>query len=243
MRTGTALAIRHVAFEDLGSFAPVLRQRGFILGYREAGLDDLKARDIRDADLVIVLGGPIGVYETAAYPFLKDEIKLIEQRLKSGRPVLGICLGAQLIARALGARVYKGKRKELAWGPIALTEEGRASALAALDARTSVLHWHGDTFDLPRGATLLASNRNYANQAFAFEQRALGAAVPCRGDSDRARALVHRPCGGNRRHPRRRGGGASPRDAPPGAAAGGARPPRAVGLARHGRALTRERRR
>lgn len=173
MRTGTALAIRHVAFEDLGSFAPVLRQRGFILGYREAGLDDLKARDIRDADLVIVLGGPVGVYETAAYPFLKDEIKLIEQRLKSGRPVLGICLGAQLIARALGARVYKGKRKELAWGPIALTKEGRASALAALDARTSVLHWHGDTFDLPKGATLLASNENYANQAFAFEQRAL----------------------------------------------------------------------
>ncbi|HUN48854.1 MAG TPA: glutamine amidotransferase [Stellaceae bacterium] len=172
MKTATALAVRHVAFEDLGSFAPVLRQRGFIIGYREAGLDDLEARDLMDADLVIVLGGPIGVYETAEYPFLKHEIRLIAHRLKAGRPVLGICLGAQLMARALGARVFKGKRKELAWGPLTLSKVGRASALAAL-AGASVLHWHGDTFDLPDGAMVLASNRHYANQAFAWGERAL----------------------------------------------------------------------
>ncbi|HTZ79794.1 MAG TPA: glutamine amidotransferase [Stellaceae bacterium] len=172
MKTATALAIRHVAFEDLGSFAPVLRQRGFIVGYREAGLDDLEARDLMDADLVIVLGGPVGVYETAHYPFLKHELRLIAHRIKSNRPVLGICLGAQLMARTLGARVYKGRRKELSWGALSLSKEGRASPLAAL-ARTEVLHWHGDTFDLPDGATLLASNENYANQAFAFGDTAL----------------------------------------------------------------------
>src|SRR5581483_11311128 len=98
MRTGSALAIRHVPFEDLGSFAPVLRQRGFAIGYRDAGLDDLGARELLDADLLIVLGGPIGVYEAKAYPFLKAEISIVEQRLKLGRPVLGICLGAQIMA-------------------------------------------------------------------------------------------------------------------------------------------------
>jgi len=173
MRTATALAIRHVPFEDLGSFAPELRQRGFLVGYRDAGLDDLRARDIIDADLVIVLGGPIGAYETRAYPFLPGEIDTIERRLKAGRPVLGICLGSQLMAKALGARVYKGRRKELGWGPLELSKDGRLSPLRELGARTAVLHWHGDTFDLPKGATLLASTKLYANQAFAWGERAL----------------------------------------------------------------------
>lgn len=174
MRTGTALAIRHVPFEDLGSFAPVLRERGFAIAYRDAGLDDLGARDLVDADLLIVLGGPIGVYEAKEYPFLKDEIALVERRLKLGRPVFGLCLGSQIIAKALGARVYKGKRKELGWSPLALTEAGRKSALAELGSRTSVLHWHGDTFELPRGAELLASTRLYPNQAFGWQSHALG---------------------------------------------------------------------
>jgi GMP synthase (glutamine-hydrolysing) len=168
MGPGTALAIRHVPFEDLGSFAPVLSERGFAIAYRDAGLDDLGARDIVDADLLIVLGGPIGVYEAKAYPFLKGEIAAVERRLKAGRPVFGLCLGAQIMAKALGARVYKGKRKELGWSPLALTDAGRNSALAELGARTSVLHWHGDTFDLPRGAELLASTPLYENQAFSW---------------------------------------------------------------------------
>jgi len=168
MGPGTALAIRHVPFEDLGSFAPVLRERGFAIAYRDAGLDDLGARELVDADLLIVLGGPIGVYETKEYPFLKGEIAAVERRLKAGRPVLGLCLGAQIMAKALGARVYKGKRKELGWSPLALTGAGRKSALAELGARTAVLHWHGDTFDLPREAELLASTPLCANQAFAW---------------------------------------------------------------------------
>jgi GMP synthase (glutamine-hydrolysing) len=173
MKTGSALAIRHVPFEDLGSFAPVLRKRGFAVGYRDAGLDDLGAREIVDADLLIVLGGPIGVYEAKAYPFLKGEIAAVERRLKLGRPVLGLCLGAQIMATALGARVYKGKRKELGWSPLALTDAGRKSALAELGDRTAVLHWHGDTFDLPRGAALLASTRLYPHQVFSWESHAL----------------------------------------------------------------------
>ncbi|HXP75292.1 MAG TPA: glutamine amidotransferase [Stellaceae bacterium] len=173
MGPGTALAIRHVPFEDLGSFTAVLRERGFVVAYRDAGLDDLGAHDLIDADLLIVLGGPIGVYETREYPFLKGEIGVVERRLKMGRPVLGLCLGAQIIAKALGARVYEGKRKELGWSPLELTDAGRKSALAELGGRTAVLHWHGDTFDLPREAELLASTRLYANQAFAWRRHAL----------------------------------------------------------------------
>ena len=126
----TALAIRHLAFEDLGSFAPVLRRRGFTVAYRDAGLDDLAARDLLDADLLVVLGGPIGAYESRTYPFLTQEIRLIERRLAARRPVLGICLGAQLVAKALGARVYKGPRKELAWGGVTLTEAGEGTSMA-----------------------------------------------------------------------------------------------------------------
>jgi GMP synthase (glutamine-hydrolysing) len=174
MGPGTALAIRHVPFEDLGSFASVLRERGFAVAYRDAGLDDLGAPDLVDADLLIVLGGPIGVYETRDYPFLKGEIAVVERRLRSGRPVLGLCLGAQIMAKALGARVFNGKRKELGWSPLELTDSGRKSALAELGRRTAVLHWHGDTFDLPREAELLASTRLYANQAFAWRRHALG---------------------------------------------------------------------
>jgi GMP synthase (glutamine-hydrolysing) len=174
MGPGTALAIRHVPFEDLGSFASPLRERGFAVAYRDAGLDDLGARDLLDADLLIVLGGPIGVYEARDYPFLKGEIAMVERRLKAGRPVLGLCLGAQIMAKALGARVYRGKRKELGWSPLELTDAGRESALAELGPRTAALHWHGDTFDLPREAELLASTRLYANQAFAWRRHALG---------------------------------------------------------------------
>jgi GMP synthase (glutamine-hydrolysing) len=174
MGPGTALAIRHVPFEDLGSFTSVLRERGFAVAYRDAGIDDLGAPDLVDADLLIVLGGPVGVYETRDYPFLRGEIAVVERRLKAGRPVLGLCLGAQIMAKALGARVFKGKRKELGWSPLELSDSGRKSALAELGARTAVLHWHGDTFDLPRGAELLASTRLYANQAFAWRRQALG---------------------------------------------------------------------
>jgi GMP synthase (glutamine-hydrolysing) len=179
-----AIAIRHVAFEDLGSIAAVLERRGWAVGYRDAAIDDLAARDLATADLLVVLGGPIGAYEDETYPFLADELRVIEHRLVSGRPVLGICLGAQLMARALGARVYPGTGKELGWAPLQLTEAGRASCLAPLGDAVPVLHWHGDTFDLPQGAVHLAATPRYRHQAFAWERH--GLALQCHIEANAA---------------------------------------------------------
>ncbi|MBI5162598.1 MAG: glutamine amidotransferase [Magnetospirillum sp.] len=168
------VAIRHVAFEDLGFFADVLAARAFTVEYVEAGWDDLAALDPLGADLMVILGGPIGVYDVAEYPFLADEIRLIERRLAASLPLVGICLGAQLMARALGARVYPNPNgKEIGWGPLALTEAGTASCLAPLDG-VPVLHWHGDTFDLPEGAELLASTAVARQQAFRVGRHGLG---------------------------------------------------------------------
>ncbi|MEI8396628.1 MAG: glutamine amidotransferase [Rhodospirillaceae bacterium] len=170
----SVLAIRHVHFEGLGLLGEVLEDNGYRITYLEAGLDDLGAPDAINSDLVVILGGPIGAYEQALYPFLKDELRLIEQRLKAGRPILGICLGAQLMAAALGARVYPARRKEIGWAPVTLTEAGQGSMLRFIDGGVSVLHWHGDTFDLPAGATLLASTEICPNQAFSYGPAALG---------------------------------------------------------------------
>lgn len=160
----TLLAIRHVAFEDLGGFEGPLADAGFSIRYADVGID--RIADFGDADLLVVLGGPIGVYEDEFYPWLTDEIAFIAARLKAQKPILGICLGAQLMARALGARVYPGPAKEIGWKPLSLTREGE-DLLAPL-ADQPVLHWHGDTFDLPDGAVLLASTDVCRNQAYAL---------------------------------------------------------------------------
>jgi len=173
----SAIAIRHVAFEDLGTFAAVLERRGWTISYRDAAVDDVAGAEVEAVDLLVVLGGPIGAYEEELYPFLMDELRVIEHRLAAGRAVLGICLGSQLMARALGARVYPGTGKEIGWAPLQLTEAGRGSCLAPLADGTPMLHWHGDTFDLPKGAGLLASTPRYKNQAFAWERH--GLALQC----------------------------------------------------------------
>ena len=170
----TALAIRHVAFEDMGTFASVLAEHHIDLQYADAGVDNLDQITPDAPDLLIVLGGPIGAYEEEQYPFILDELKLLEHRLKADLPTLGICLGAQLMARALGSRVYPGQAKEIGWHPLTLTKAGLASPLRHLDAsQTAMLHWHGDTFDLPVGATLLGSTKFCHNQAFSWGRKAL----------------------------------------------------------------------
>ncbi len=163
----SVVAIRHVPFEDLGTFAETLSEAGYGIAYSDVGRPGFLDFNPLAPDLLVVLGGPIGVYETETYPFLVPEIALIARRLAAGRPTLGLCLGAQLIAAALGERVYPSGVKEIGYAPVTLSEAGRAGPLRHLDG-VEVLHWHGDTFDLPRGASLLASTSLVRNQAFAI---------------------------------------------------------------------------
>ena len=168
----TCLAVRHVAFEDLGLLAALLAARGYRVRWLEAGVDPIPAAALVEPDLVVVLGGPIGVYEADTYPFIADEIAAIAVRLTSNKPMLGICLGAQVMAAALGARVAPGPVKEIGWAPLTLTPAGRASVLAPL-AATPVLHWHGDNCDLPAGCEKLASTAACPVQAFSRGPRQL----------------------------------------------------------------------
>jgi GMP synthase (glutamine-hydrolysing) len=163
----TVLALRHVQFEDLGVFAPALADAGFSITYRDAGDTDFLAGDPLAPDLLVVLGGPIGVYEDETYPFLKTERDFIARRLASGRPTLGLCLGAQLMAAALGSRVFPSGVKEIGFAPVTLTPAGAESPLRHLEGGP-VLHWHGDTYDLPEGAIHLASTGPCAQQAFSL---------------------------------------------------------------------------
>lgn len=161
----TIYAIQHLSFEDLGSLEDLFYQLGFRVRYFEAGVDDL-TQAMQHTGLTIILGGPIGVYETEDYPFLQKEIDLLKVRLENNLPTLGICLGAQLIAHALGAKVYAGAVKEIGWSPLTLSNQTN-HLLAPLED-SPVLHWHGDTFDLPKNAVLLASSVLYPNQAFSI---------------------------------------------------------------------------
>ncbi len=182
--TKEALAIRHVHFETLGTFEHELTQAGYTLDYIDVANGGLTGIDPLRQALLIVLGGPIGVYEREAYPFLEKELALIKARLDAGLPLLGICLGAQLIAAALGARVAATGVKEIGFAPLDLTAAGKRSPLRHL-AGVPVLHWHGDAFNLPSGAELLATTP-VANQAFALGPNLLGLQFHPEADTDHA---------------------------------------------------------
>lgn len=172
-----ALVLSHIGFEDIGTLRGPLLDRGFSIESVEAAKTNFPLAGVDTCELLIVMGGPIGVYETADYPFLNDEIACISRRLDSGRAILGICLGAQLMATALGARVYPGKNgKEIGWAPIDGTLDSAMPAWFSplLTPDLHVLHWHGDTFDLPAGATRIARTERYENQAFTWNDKALG---------------------------------------------------------------------
>jgi GMP synthase (glutamine-hydrolysing) len=192
-RPATVTVVQHLAFEDLGSFEAVLRERGHAIEVVQAGVDDVSAA-IRQAEWLVVLGGPIGVYEGERFPFLVDEVEALRERLAARRVTLGICLGAQLMAAALGSRVYPGGRKEIGWSALLLSEAGRRSPLRHLEG-VPVLHWHGDTFELPSEAEHLAATEVYANQAFRLGSAVLGLQCHPEADPDRFERWLIGHCG------------------------------------------------
>ncbi|MGC1329177.1 MULTISPECIES: glutamine amidotransferase [unclassified Pseudomonas] len=162
----SAWVIRHVPFEGLGVYAAVLEQRGYRIRVIEAPLQALAELDPAEPDLLIMLGGPVGAFDDASYPYLIHALRLVQQRIANGRKLLGVCLGAQLIARALGAEVKPMGIKEIGYAPLTLTAAGQQSVLAPLQGAGPVLHWHGDQFQIPVGATHLASSQDCPYQAF-----------------------------------------------------------------------------
>lgn len=168
----TAVAIRHLAFEDLGLIEPWLKHRGWRIVTYDAGVDELWKIDLSQVDLLVVLGGPIGANDDTPYPFLAEEVDLIRKRLESGRALLGICLGAQLMARALGAAVAPMGHKEIGYGPLSLTSRGSSSPLARIGGQP-VLHWHGDQFEVPDGCASLAATSACPHQAFMVGEHAM----------------------------------------------------------------------
>ena len=170
----TALVLQHIAVEGPGMLGAALRARGVTLRtvHTHAG-EPVPARC--EADALVVMGGPMGAYETDRYPHLGDELRLIEATLATGRPLIGTCLGSQLLARALGARVHPNTRKEIGWHDVELTDAVADDALfAGLPRRFTPVHWHGDVFDLPAGAVHLAGSQLSPHQAFRHGANAYG---------------------------------------------------------------------
>jgi len=170
-----ALVLQHVAIEGPGTLASYLKARGWTLEtvalYEGARLPE----DAQGYQAVIVMGGPMGVYDEAEYPFLSDEHQFLRHVMAQGVPLLGICLGSQLLAKALGARVYRNPQKEIGWYTVDLTPTGAADPLfAGLTSPVPVFQWHSDAFDLPVGATLLATSPLCPHQAFRYGDRVYG---------------------------------------------------------------------
>lgn len=168
-------AIQHVACESPGLIADTLHSEGIRVQTICPFLNDPIPRSLDGVDGLVVMGGPMGVDDQDQFSFLKDEIRLIQEAVRTGTPVLGICLGSQLLAAALGAPVTRGPRKEIGWMPVTLTPvAARVGAWRTVPDRFTALHWHGDIFALPTGALPLASSELTRHQAFVYGRAAFG---------------------------------------------------------------------
>lgn len=165
--------IQHVPFEGLGLIESWAKQNDYVLTCTRVHANE-KFPDTNDFDVLVVLGGPMGAYEDDLYPWMREEKALIKKAIDEKKTVIGICLGAQLIAAVLGARVYRNAHKEIGWMPVWLTDAAKNHPLgAALEKQFITFHWHGDTFDLPQGATHLWQSEGCAQQGFLYHDHVL----------------------------------------------------------------------
>ncbi|MBI2435068.1 MAG: type 1 glutamine amidotransferase [Candidatus Hydrogenedentes bacterium] len=180
---------QHVPFEGLGSIEGWLRRRGAAIQATRL-FDSPRLPELDAIDLLIVLGGPMSVNDEAALPWLVAEKAFLREAIALGKPVLGICLGAQLIASAFGARVYPNSEKEIGWFPVTRVEGTNTSNGFVFPAETMAFHWHGETFDLPPGAVHLAQSAGCAHQAFQLGERVIGLQFHLEMTPESARLLV-----------------------------------------------------
>jgi GMP synthase-like glutamine amidotransferase len=164
---------QHVPFEGLGALEGWLTARGHTLTSTRFWAGDTAPAKVDGFDWLIVMGGPMNVNQYRDFPWLKAEKRVVRDAVAAGKRVLGVCLGAQLIADALGGKVYQNAEREIGWFPIKAVPEGKESPLA-FPEETSVFHWHGDTFSLPPGGVWLARSEGCEHQAFAVGARVLG---------------------------------------------------------------------
>ena len=168
------LVVQHTAPETIGIIADALEPKRISVEYIRTFQDEPVPKAMDGAGGLIVMGGPMGVRDQGRFPYLRDEMRLLEQAIKEDKPVLGVCLGAQLLASVLGSRVAAAK-KEIGWHPVRLSPQAQQDPLwAGTPASFTAFHWHGDVFDLPPGAVGLASSDMTPHQAFRHGQKAYG---------------------------------------------------------------------
>lgn len=183
-------SLQHVPFEDIGSMANDFSARAYTLTTTHWYRGD-QAPDVHSFDALVVMGGPMGIYDEAIYPWLADEKILIKETINAGKIVIGICLGAQLIAEVLGGKVTRNVHKEIGWLPLQILPEASAHPIAQILAKyPGVFHWHGDTFAIPPGALHIARSEGCLNQAYVFNNQVYGFQFHLETTSTSAAALI-----------------------------------------------------